>query len=91
MNRALVESAVEAKIGAIALVPLHKLGCTQVLGQLLQSLVHNLRENRLAMVELGPVAPVRQTHLETWVGNWLQGSWALWQRAHLRLAKDEAA
>lgn len=28
---------------------------------------------------------------EVWAGEWLQGSWALGQRAHLRLAKEEAA
>lgn len=43
------------------------------------------------------MAPVRQTHLGTWVGkrygygDWLQGSWALGPRVHLRLAQEEAA
>lgn len=61
---------------------------------LLESLVHNLRENLLAMVELCPVAPIRQTHLGAWVGKrYGQGSGcrAPGQRAHLRLAKEEAA
>lgn len=35
---------------------------------LLESLVDNLEKNLLAMVELCPMAPVRQTHLGTWVG-----------------------
>lgn len=58
---------------ALAALVLHKLGCTQVLVQLLEEepsgvLGAQLRENLLAMVELCPVAPVRQTHLGTWVG-----------------------
>lgn len=28
---------------------------------------------------------------EVWARDWMQGSWVLGQRAHLRLAKEEAA
>lgn len=60
-----------------------RLGCAQVLARLSSEeepsgvLGARLRENLLAMVELCPVAPVRQTHLGTWAGKrYGQGSGA---------------
>ena len=86
---------------ALAALVLHKLGCTQVLVQLLEEEPSGVLGAQLRKpVGNGGAVPCGTCKAnppgdlggeEVWAGEWLQGSWALGQRAHLRLAKEEAA
>lgn len=87
---------------ALVALVLHKLGCTQVLVQLLEEEPSGVLGAQLKRKPVGnggavPCGTCKANPPgdlggeEVWAGEWLQGSWALGQRAHLRLAKEEAA